>query len=312
MWRDWPFWYQLLLWAANVLSGLSLGVWFTFFALFPRPSFQSTWVWILGWTPILAVTLLLNYQVWHFAYSPKNMIPSDWMSLVFAACWVTYLPGSFAMLAVKYRRLKYETEKRRVRLFVFSLALVVVVAVPVLVYRDPAYSESPGASLFRSLPVRALATLSGVAFPVCFAYAILRHRLFDIRVIIRQGIRYAAAKQLLLLTAPAIVAVFMADLYAHKEQRIDTIVQDRGWIYLTLAGLAALAHIRRQHWLRSLDRHFFREQYNAQEIVRTTLERVRAAGSLAEVAPTVVKQIGAAMHPTYLRGSRVSCPKQRL
>ncbi len=145
----------------------------------------------------------------------------------------------------------------------------------------------------------AVATLAGVAFPLCFAYAILRHRLFDIRVIIRQGIRYAAAKQLLLLAAPAIIAIFLADFYAHREQRVDEIMQGRGWIYLALAAVAILLHFRRQHWLRSLDRQFFREQYNAQEILRSTLEKVSAAASLADVAPTLVNQIGAAMHPTF-------------
>lgn len=68
-----------------------------------------------------------------------------------------------------------------------------------LVYSQHAYSEGFAASLFSSLPVRALATLAGITFSVCFAYSILRHRLFGIRVIIRQGIRYAAAKHLLCL-----------------------------------------------------------------------------------------------------------------
>lgn len=98
------------------------------------------------------------------------------------------------------------------RLFVFAVALVVTLSLPVLVYSQADYSNSRGAALFLSIPMRALATLAGAAFPICFAYGILRHRLFDIRVIIHQGIRYAAAKQLLLLAAPAIIAVFVADI----------------------------------------------------------------------------------------------------
>lgn len=299
MWRHSPLWFQLLLWTAQVLASLGWGVWFTFFALFPRPSFHSRWAWTLVWTPTLIASMLVNYQALRFIYSPEHLIPSAWMSPVLAPCWIAYVLVSFVMLAIKYRRLEGETEKRRVRLFVVSLAFVIALAVPVVVYSQSEFSASPGASLFLSFPVRALATLAAAAFPVCFAYSILRHRLFDIRVIIRQGIRYAAAKQLLLLAAPAIIAVFLADLYAHRDRRIDNIVQDRGWIYLGLAGLAVLAHIRRQHWLQSLDRHFFREQYDAQEILRATLERVSTARSLAEVAPIVVKQIEAAMHPRF-------------
>jgi tRNA A-37 threonylcarbamoyl transferase component Bud32 len=299
MWRHSPFWCQVLLWGANALNSLGLGVWFTFFALFPRPSFHHRWIWVLVWTPMLALSLVVNYEGWHFIYSPQNMIPSAWMSAVLAASYLTYLPGSFVMVAVKYWRLRDQTEKRRLRLIFAGLAAVLLLTLPIVVYSQVDYSETFGASLFLSLPVRALATLAGVAFPLCFAYSILRHRLFDIRVIVRQGIRYAAAKQLLLFAAPAIMGVFLADLYAHRDKRVDSIVQDRGWIYLGLAGLAVLAHVRRQHWLQSLDRHFFRERYNAQEILRATLERVSTARSLAEVAPIVVKQIQTSMHPLF-------------
>jgi eukaryotic-like serine/threonine-protein kinase len=298
-WRHSPLWFQLLLWFANVLAGLGWGVWFTFFALFPRPSFHSRWVWTIVWTPPVLASLQVNYQVWHVIYSPEHMIPPDWMAPILGPCLIAYALGSFVMLAIKYRRLEGQTEKRRIRLFVVSLAFVIALAVPVVVYSQPEFSASPGASLFLSFRIRALANLAFAAFPLCFAYSILRHRLFDIRVIIRQGIRYAAAKQLLLLAAPAIIAVFLADLYAHRDRRVDTIVQDRGWIYLGLAGLAVLAHVRRQHWLQSLDRRFFRERYDAQEILRSTLEKVKAATNLADVAPTVVNQIGAAMHPIF-------------
>jgi hypothetical protein len=37
-------------------------------------------------------------------------------------------------------------------------------------------------------------TLTIMLFPASFAYAILRHRLFDIRMMIRQGVRYAVAR----------------------------------------------------------------------------------------------------------------------
>jgi hypothetical protein len=181
MFRHSPLWFQVLLWAAIAVTGAGFGVWFTFFALFPRPSFHIRWIWAVVWLPISLVSMVLSYQVWHFIYGPEHMIPSRWMNFVFAVCWVTYMPASFAVLAIKYRRLRDKTEKRRVRLFVLSLAFAVTVGVPVVVYSFPEYLLSPGASVFRSLPVRALAALVGAAFPLCFAYAILRHRLFDIR-----------------------------------------------------------------------------------------------------------------------------------
>jgi tRNA A-37 threonylcarbamoyl transferase component Bud32 len=249
--------------------------------------------------------MVLSYQVWHLIYGPEHMIPSDWMSLMFAACWVTYLPGSFVLLALKYWRLKDQTEKRRMRLVVVSLAFMVMVFVPSVVYRqlngswsDTDYLGSAGSSML-SLPALTLATFAALAFPLCFGYAIVRHRLFGIRVIIRQGIRYAAAKQILLLAVPVTIALFLLDIYAHRDQRIDILLQRRGWIYFVLAGVTVLLHVRRQDWLRSLDRHFFREQYNAQDVLRSALESVRTAANLADIAPLLVKQIGAALHPSF-------------
>jgi eukaryotic-like serine/threonine-protein kinase len=305
MFRHSPLWFQVLLWADICITGLGAGVWFAFFALFPRPSFHRRWIWALVWVPIVPVSLLLNYQIWHWMYNPEHMIPSGWMNLIFSAYWVIYLPGSFVLLAVKYWRLKDQTEKRRIRLVVVSLAFMVIVFMPSVVYRqlngswsDADYLGSAGSSIL-SLPVLVLATFAALAFPVCFGYAILRHRLFDIRVIIRQGIRYAAAKQMLLLAAPAAIALFLLDIYSHRDQRIDILLQRRGWIYLVLAGAAILLHVRRQDWLRSLDRHFFREQYNAQDVLRSALESVRNAANLVDVAPMLVKQIGAALHPSF-------------
>ena len=316
MFRHFPTCVQALLWADVCITGLGAGVWFAFFALFPRPSFHSRCIWAMVWVPSILMSTVLTYQVWHFVYGPGRMIPSDWMSLMFAACWVTYLPGSFVLLAVKYWRLKDQTEKRRIRLVVISLAFMVMVFVPSVVYRqlngswsDTDYLGSAGSSML-SVPVLALATFAALAFPVCFAYAILRHRLFDIRVIIRHGIRYAAAKQMLLLAAPATIALFLLDIYAHRDQRIDILLQQRGWIYLVLAAATirsgdlepsrrVLLHVRRQDWLRSLDKHFFREQYNAQDVLPSALESVRNAANLADVAPMHVKQIGAALHPSF-------------
>lgn len=161
------------------------------------------------------------------------MIPSAWFSVIMEAYWITYILGSHAILAVKYRLLRDETEKRRIRLVVLSLTLVVMLFVAVLVYYQPEHSGGLGAKVFGSVTMRALSPLGRALFPLCFAYAILRHRLFDIRVIIRQGIRYAAAKQLLLIAAPAILAIFLADFYAHRNERVDAIMHDRGWIYLS-------------------------------------------------------------------------------
>jgi eukaryotic-like serine/threonine-protein kinase len=57
-----------------------------------------------------------------------------------------------------------------------------------------------------------------LAMPASFAYAILRHRLFDIRLIVRQGLRYALARRLLDALIPVLGALLVFDALVHRDQ----------------------------------------------------------------------------------------------
>jgi hypothetical protein len=56
MWRQWPPVAQVLLCLATFLTTVGIGVFFTFFALFPRPSFRRRWLWAVAWIPVLVLS----------------------------------------------------------------------------------------------------------------------------------------------------------------------------------------------------------------------------------------------------------------
>jgi hypothetical protein len=64
--------------------------------------------------------------------------------------------------------------------------------------------------------------------------------------------------------------------------------------------LALVAHARSRLWLSSLDRHFFREHYNAQQILRQVSDDIRRVGDFERVAPRVVALIETALHPEFV------------
>lgn len=136
-------------------------------------------------------------------------------------------------------------------------------------------------------------------FPLAFAYSILRHRLFDIGFIVRQGLQYALARGVVASTLPAAAAVLLADLLLHRDQTVGAILSARGWPYAVIGVVAFLALRRRETWLEAIDRRFFRERYNAQQILREVAEEIRHAGSLELVGPRVVGRIEAALHPEF-------------
>ena len=81
-----------------------------------------------------------------------------------------------------------------------------------------------------------VAGLLVVALPCSFAYAIIAQRLFDIRIIIRQGLQYAFARRSILSLVPVLVAGLVVDLVVHAERPLIDIIQARGWAYGSAGG----------------------------------------------------------------------------
>jgi hypothetical protein len=204
-----------------------------------------------------------------------------------------YIAATIVLSVRAWRRLEDTTERRRMKVLVFGSIVGCVTAGPlVLAYwgtsREPVLFES---GLF------AFGTFLLLAVPASFAYAILRHRLFDLRLIVRQGVRYALARGVLRAIVPALAIVFVGDLIAHREQSIGAILGARGWIYAVLAALVVYGEMRRHRWLEVLDRRFFRERYDARQLLRQVVDDVRGGGAFEEVAPRAVGRIEAALHP---------------
>jgi tRNA A-37 threonylcarbamoyl transferase component Bud32 len=138
------------------------------------------------------------------------------------------------------------------------------------------------------------------SFLLILVYTILRRRVFGISLIIRQGLRYALARRLLVSVPPALAVLLIVDLWMHREQPLAHVIRARGWMYIAIGVLDLFAKSRRQHWLDALDRRFFRERYDARRLLREIVEAIQRAGSLEHVAPRVVAQIETALHPEFV------------
>lgn len=301
-WRALPAVLGAFLWIP-ALSVLIVGpILFTFFATFPRPFFRSRWAWLLVWLPGLALLpWLLNFSL-RMVYFPRRTTSfPDWLLPASGVSLIAYILVGLVILLLNYRRLEDVNERRRVRVVVAGMVVTWLAAIPQILFAFWEYiSQSQIVWVMVSLPVRLLSGLLFLAFPVSFAYAILRHRMFDIRVMIRQGVQYALARHLVFALVPAFAALLVLDLLLHAHQPLIDILRARGWVYLLLGGLALAAHLQRRRWLETLDRRFFRERYDAQHLLREVVEELRQAGGFDQVAPRVVAQIEAALHPEFV------------
>lgn len=290
--RELPGPLQALLWVQAVVGRFAMAALCVFCAIFPKPLFRARWVWSLYLAPIFGLAPLEILHVWRSVYRPDQPtgVPA-WMMMVIHTYYLTYVPAGLIMLLLNYRRLEDPTERRRIRVLVVGFATVAFITIPLMF-------ASPFAPRWFPAPfLHGLAIMSALALPASFAYAILRHRLFDIRVIIRQGLQYAIARNSLLFLSPALLAMLGADVLLRDNEPLALILRERGSIYASLAALALWLHARRKQWLSALDRRFFRELYNAQQVLSATVHEVRAGRSVEDIAPRIIAQVGCALHP---------------
>jgi len=134
------------------------------------------------------------------------------------------------------------------------------------------------------------------------AHAIIRHRLMDIRVVIRKGVVYVSAMV-------AAVSVFL--ILANVAKRLSAFDTDRISLpeAIVFAGIAAVLFQPFKTWLqRSLNRYVYRETYDYQRIIRkasTQLSSMLDLPSLLDyLSSTIETTFKAEAVTLYLRDSR--------
>lgn len=148
-----------------------------------------------------------------------------------------------------------------------------------------------------------LVALTIWVFPACFVYAILRHRVFGIRVIVRRGLQYA------LVTRGFVVAglVMFFFLYTTFGPVVERLLPRAGGLIAPLGsaavalGLASgLRHLNRR-FAGVMDRAFLREAYDARRILGELSTAVREqAPEPDRMLSHVARTLHAALHPTHV------------
>jgi eukaryotic-like serine/threonine-protein kinase len=271
------------------------------FAVFPRRLFQRRWIWALIWLPSL-----LNIAFYFLVpvLLQKHLLPPEWLrwlGLLYSLLLLSTFPAIVGVATLNYFRLRDINERRRFRfLAIGALALLIVFFLPMLEWTRMLPSQSID-RIMNAIPTAGFWLLGIIAIgsPISMAYAIIRHRLFDIRMMVRLGLRYAAAKGMLLSLVPIFAAILAGDLLLHQNQPLGQILVQRGLLYSVLGGSGFLLHMRRRNWLDAIDRRFFRERYDAQRVLRSVIEEIREARNFEKVAPHIVSQIESALHPEF-------------
>ncbi|MBZ5598807.1 MAG: protein kinase [Acidobacteriia bacterium] len=295
--RALPLPVQLMLWVTIVSTSFLPAMLFTFVAAFPQPLFRQRWIWGLVWGPIVLLAVPRWFESYASLYQRPQALARYAMSVpAWFALFGLYLLGGLVVMVVNYRRLQDVSQRRRLRVLTLG-TIIGWIAIGLFLTIIVVGGGRTIASLAPLLPFLLCLYL---LFPLSFAYAILRHRVFDVGLLVRRGVQYALARRLLVSAVPVLGAILLLDLLAHGNRPMIAVLATRGWVYGGLAVLAGIAYTQRQKWLEALDRRFFRERYDAHRLLREVVEEVRGARDFVQVAPRAVARIDAAMHPEFV------------
>lgn len=244
--------------------------------LFPKPLpfFQNN-----RWQSTLYIPLLLlpiipklysNPNQWHYCFYLIIAIASFGVMAIAISSLLTALAKSSSALA---KRQAYV-----VLIGSFLGAFPTVLAYTGFVAGTP--------SLFLSL-----SNLLLLCFPAAIAYAILRHRLFDIEVIIKRTVVYALVSAALTSTYFILLAGGRA-LLGEQSSLLTNI--------LATAVIAVAFAPLRDHTKRAVDRIFFRTGYDFQQILNNFSETARLTFEPKQLLTAFIDEIEGALHPSLI------------
>jgi hypothetical protein len=215
----------------------------------------------------------------------KSLVPYHFITLgIYTGLLVILLSLAAALMIYRYRVAR-ETERKQLRwLLVFALYMVLISAVgPTIVDYETEFGKfvnAVTALLLFALP------------PISVSFAILRHRLWDIDVIIRRTLQYGVLTGLLALVYFGVVIVgqqLASSLTGSPESPLVVVIS-------TLV-VASLFNPLRKRVQAFIDRRFYRRKYDATQILTAFTETARDETQLDRLAPALLEAVQDSLQP---------------
>jgi phosphoserine phosphatase RsbU/P len=298
-----PDWLALLIALARIVGLCSLPLVLHLFLVFPHQSpLLQRWPSIARWlyAPLLFILPIFGVGRLPIQWAQPiyNWPPLRWLSghgffhLAFISV-LAYLFAALLCLLLSYRTADV-IGKRRLRVVMWgsllgfgSLFLVVVM--------EFASAQESRKTIWDWLQFSTTITLPLV--PLSFAYAIVRHRVIPISLMIRRSVRYLLVSRGSVLLEGLIVALVVASLlsllfkYLHPSGLTVGLVS-------AATGIVAWQIERRLHQrflAPIIDRKFFRQSYNAQHILTELTESLRTTTDIPHLLEMVADKVQSAL-----------------
>jgi hypothetical protein len=128
-------------------------------------------------------------------------------------------------------------------------------------------------------------------------YAVAVRHVFSPRTVLRRSLQYAFARRTLAVLVVLPIVALAISLVQQRDQSLSMIIEGRPLFYLSALIMLGLGLKYREAAQRWLDQRFFRDEYDAREILVSLAGRVSYEADPRDLVAMVVTQIDTALHP---------------
>jgi signal transduction histidine kinase/CheY-like chemotaxis protein len=304
-----PRWLAWEMAAANTLSVLLSAVFLHFFLIFPETSpALHRWPRLRLW---LYVPALLTGVPWMFVFMTR-WIESPGVAIEFrenhatilaivTAVDVLYFVAGLVSLGVTYRR-SSALSRRKVRVV---FAACVAGCLPWLAWDVASMTsvlDGLGNNSFSWLLVAAWLPL--LLLPLAFTYAIVRHQVIPVGLLLRRSVRYLLVARGFVVVkwaaAFAVLSFFLIKVHFATLDSVSPALHTALAIVATALAAGLLRALHRRVMPR-IDRRFFREAYDPQRVLSELGRELNAVGSSAQILQVAANKIADTLHAECVR-----------
>jgi len=254
----------------------------------PHPA--ARFVALIAPLPIFLEAAQLTFR--RLTPSPAAMLPAS--GDVYTLLGPSLLVAALVILAVRFLRTSDLNARRRLQLVFVSLlpgVLGWVIADVIDHVASAATAHAAGAVINQA------GTIAGSSI---YAYAVVRHRMYGIRVLIRRSIQYAFARGTLIAAMSLPLIGFIAFLYAHRNDSLASLLTGTPAVYLLVIVPLFVVIRYRRTLLDALDRRYFREQYDARQLLLQVVSMIRDGSDMLGLSRVALEEIDKALHPKHI------------
>jgi len=292
-------------WAAayrGLFDNMVAPLFYFFFAVFPTPSpieRRAPWLKWLG----LAAGLFLAVPVgWAMTQSalrgvdPHETLPFKFLSGGaghFFILWFNYGLIALGFISLTWNAVTVKSAEARRKIRVILLGTVVGVAPATLTL---AAGDFFGVNITLWMGVTIVVLLW--FFPLSFAYAVVKHRVLEIPVLLKRSARFLMVQwgvHIFGVIATIALVLVLGQTFSHQISAHPQIAVIPA--FALGAIILWLAIVVGERINKRIDRAFFRSSYDARLILENLAERTRLATTRQQLATLLKEEIREALHP---------------